>query len=100
MALETSPYDSAEYLDTAEAIDEYVLGAFETEDPAFIAYALGVVARAQNMTKLAKEVGMSRSALYRALSGQGNPEFATITKVMKALGLKMVPARNDTKTAA
>jgi probable addiction module antidote protein len=52
------------------------------------------------MTKLAKEVGMSRSALYRALSGQGNPEFATITKVMKALGLKMIPTRNDTKTAA
>jgi probable addiction module antidote protein len=100
MAVEISPYDSAEYLDTEEAVEEYLLGAFETEDPAFIAYALGVVARAQNMTKLAKEVGMSRSALYRALSGQGNPEFATITKVMKALGLKMIPTRDNTKTAA
>lgn len=100
MAMKTSPYDSAEYLDTDEGIEEYVVAAFETEDPALIAFSLGVVARAQNMTRIAKEIGMSRSALYRALSGEGNPEFATIAKVMKALGLKIVPARADGRDAA
>ncbi|HEX8044274.1 addiction module antidote protein, partial [Rhizobium sp.] len=48
-------------------------------------------ARTRNMSKLAKDVGMNRSALYRALSGEGNPEFATILKVVKALGLKLTP---------
>lgn len=100
MAMKFSEYDSAEYLGSQEAVDEYVAAAFETEDPAFIAYALGVVARAQNMTRLAKEVDMSRSALYRALSGEGNPEFATITKVMKALGLKMAPVKTGGRDAA
>lgn len=100
MVLKTSPYDSAEYLDTEEAVEEYVIAAFETEDPAFIAYALGVVARAQNMSRLAKEVGMSRSALYRALSGEGNPGFTTITKVMKALGLKMAAVKSNDLDAA
>jgi len=98
--MKTTPYDSAEYLDTDEGIEEYIVAAFETEDPAFIAYSLGVVARAQNMTRIAKDIGMSRSALYRALSGEGNPEFATIAKVMKALGLKIVPARTDGRDAA
>lgn len=100
MALKTSLYDSAEYLDTDEAIEEYIAAAFEAEDPALIAYALGVVARAQNMSKLARETGMSRSALYRALSGEGSPEFATIAKVMKALGLKMAPVRANERDAA
>lgn len=63
------PYDSAQYLDTEDAIAEYVAVAFETEDPAFIAQALGTVARARSMTRLAQQIGMSRPALYRALSG-------------------------------
>ncbi|HEY1244042.1 MAG TPA: addiction module antidote protein [Hyphomicrobiaceae bacterium] len=88
MALGTAPFDAAEVLDTEEAVVEFVAAAFETEDPAFIARALGVVARARNMSKLAEEIGMSRPALYRALSGRGNPEFATIAKIMRALGLK------------
>ena len=100
VAMKTSPYDTAEYLDSEEAVEEYIVAAFETEDPAFIAYSLGVVARAQNMTKLAKEIGMSRSALYRALSGESNPEFATIAKVMKALGLKMAPVKAGERNAA
>ena len=61
---------SAEYLDTPEAVEEYVAAAFETEDPAFIAQALGTVARARNWSKLAQDIGMSRPALYRALSGK------------------------------
>ena len=100
MALKTYPFDSAEYLDSEEAVEEYIAAAFETEDPALIAYSLGVVARAQNMSRLAKEIGMSRSALYRALSGESNPEFATIAKVMKALGLKMAPVKAGERNAA
>jgi probable addiction module antidote protein len=93
MALKTAPFDAAEVLDTEEAIEEFIAAAFETEDPAFIARALGTVARARNMSKLAEEIGMSRPALYRALSGKGNPEFATITKVMHALGLRLAPVK-------
>jgi probable addiction module antidote protein len=93
MALKIAPFDAAEVLDTEEAIEEFIAAAFETEDPAFIAQALGTAARARNMSKLAAEVGMSRPALYRALSGKGNPEFATITKVMHALGLQLMPKR-------
>lgn len=89
MVLKTKPFDAAEVLDTEEAVEEFVAAAFETEDPAFIARALGIVARARNMTVLAREIGMSRPALYRALSGEGNPEFATIVRVMQALGVKM-----------
>lgn len=71
--------------------DGYIAAAFATDDPASIARALGDVARTRNMSKLAKDVGMNRSALYRALCGEGNPEFATILKVVKALGLKLTP---------
>jgi probable addiction module antidote protein len=88
-----APWDAAEVLSTEEAIEEYIACAFETEDPAFIAEALGTVARARSMSKLAQEIGMSRPALYRALSGTGSPEFATIAKVMRALGLRMMAAR-------
>ena len=108
MALKSAPFDAAEVLDTEEAIEEFIAAAFETEDPAFIARALGTVARARNMSRLAEEIGMSRPALYRALSGKGNPEFATIAKVMRALGLKLAPmkarpgpaSRRRTKSAA
>jgi len=100
MPVKTRPYDSAAILDTAEAVDEYITAAFETEDPAFIAQALGTVARARNMTKLAQEVGMSRPALYRALSGKVSPEFATIMKVMHALGLRLAPAKTNARRRA
>jgi probable addiction module antidote protein len=100
MALKTAPFDAAEVLDTEEAIEEFIAAAFETEDPAFIARALGTVARARNMSRLAEEIGMSRPALYRALSGEGNPEFATIAKVMHALGLKLAAVKAEPKPPA
>ena len=93
MTLKTAPFDAAEVLDTEEAIEEFIAAAFETGDTAFIAKCLGIVARARNMSRLAEEIGMSRPALYRALSGKGNPEFATIAKVMRALGLKLAPVK-------
>jgi probable addiction module antidote protein len=96
----TAPFDAAEVLDTEEAIEEYLAAAFETDDPAFIARALGTVARARNMSRLAEQIGMSRPALYRALSGAGNPEFATIAKVMRALGLRLAPVKAQPQPVA
>jgi len=100
MTIETLPFDAAEVLDSDEAVEEFIMAAFETQDPAFIAKSLGAVARARNMTALARETGMSRAALYKALSGEGNPEFATILKVMKALGMALAPVVPTDKTAA
>src|SRR5689334_2542314 len=101
MTLKTAPFDAAEYLDTDEAIEEFLIAAFETGEAAFIAKSLGVVARAQNMSKLARDVGMSRAALYKALSGEGNPEFGTIMKVLDALGIRLSPTvATAEKTAA
>jgi probable addiction module antidote protein len=91
--LETEPYDSALVLDTPEAIEEYLADAFESEDIAVIAHALGVVARARGMAQLADETGLSRQALYKALSADGNPEFSTVMKVAHALGFTMKPQR-------
>ena len=89
MPLETFPYDSAEYLDSDEAIAVYLDEAFLTQDPAFITHAIGGAARARGMTQIAKDAGLSRESLYRALGENGNPEFATVLKVAKALGLRL-----------
>jgi len=66
-------------------------------DPAFVADALGVIARARGMTEVAREAGVSRESLYRALSADGNPEFATVLRVLQTLGLRLcvAPANRD-----
>jgi probable addiction module antidote protein len=87
-SVKTTRFDSAEYLDSDEAIGAYLEEALETEDPAFIAHALGTIARARGMAQIAKETGLSRESLYKALSTEGNPEFSTVVRVMKALGLR------------
>jgi probable addiction module antidote protein len=87
--VKTYPYDSADYLDSAETIAFYLEEAFATDDSAFISKALGTVARAKGMAEVARKTGLSRESLYKALSAEGNPEFATILKVMKALDLKI-----------
>lgn len=84
----TMPYDSAEYLDSHEAINAYMEEAMETNDPAFIAKALGTIARARGMSRIAKKAGLSRESLYKTLSSEGNPEFGTVIRVMHALGLR------------
>jgi probable addiction module antidote protein len=89
MPLETFPYDSAELLDTPEAVAAYLEAALETGDGAFITRAFGVIARARGMTQIAKDAGLSRESLYRALGENGNPEFSTVLKVAKALGLRL-----------
>lgn len=86
-----SPYDSADYLVSVEDAAAYLEAALEEggDDPAFVAQALGTIARSGNVSELARRAGMSREGLYKALSGDGNPSFATIMKVAKALGLKL-----------
>jgi probable addiction module antidote protein len=91
--LKTSPYDSADYLNSPEAVSAYLEEALATDDPAFIAAALGAIARARGMTEIAHKAGLSRESLYKALSAEGNPEFGTILRVMEALGLRFTVAR-------
>ncbi|MDD5387880.1 MAG: putative addiction module antidote protein [Gallionellaceae bacterium] len=91
----TRPYDAAEYLEAEEDMAAYLDAAMEDGDPRVIASALGAIARARGMTQVAKDAGLGRESLYRALSDEGNPEFATVMKVIKALGLKL---RADTIT--
>lgn len=94
MAIETKPFDPAEYLDDREALAAYLSEALETGDPAFVADSLGVIARAAGMANIAKATGLSRESLYRSLSAEGNPEFGTVLKVAEAIGVKLqaVPA--------
>ena len=84
-------YDTADYLKSDEDIGAYLDAVMEEggDDPAYVARALGTVARARNMTALACEVGMSRVGLNKALSGEGNPTLATVLKVANALGLRI-----------
>jgi len=86
-----SHYDTADYLTSEDDISSYLEAVMEEggNDPAFIAHALGVVARARNMSQLARDTGLSREGLYKALSGDGNPSFATILKIAQALGLRI-----------
>jgi len=89
MALETQPFDAAEYLVDAEAQAELLAEAFETGNSAFIANALGVVARARGMTAIARDAGVTREALYKALSETGDPKLSTLLGVLRALGVKL-----------
>lgn len=84
-------WDSAEHLQTEEDIVAYFDACLEEagDDAAFIAHALGIIARARGMSQVARDTGLARESLYKALSGEGNPEFGTILKVVKALGLKL-----------
>ena len=91
--LKLRQWDSAEHLKTEEDMVLYLQACMEEagDDAAFIAAALGDIARAKGMSQLAKETGLGRESLYKALSGEGNPSFGTILKVMHALGLKLQP---------
>lgn len=82
-----SDYDPAEDLTSDVAVVTFMAEAFATEDPAYIAHALGVVARAKGMAQIAKETGLSREQLYRSFSANGNPTLRTTMAVMKALGI-------------
>ena len=94
----TSNYDVAEHLRTPEEMAAYLEACFEEAngDAAFIAKALGDIARAKGMTQVAKDAGLSRESLYKTLSGKGSPGFDTVLKVMAALGLKLHAEPTDT----
>ena len=89
MALKTTRYDTADLLKTKKDVAAYLNAVFEEGDPALIAHALGVVARAEGMSEIAKQAGLTRPSLYKALSEDGRPEFSTVLNVLRALGLKL-----------
>lgn len=86
--VKTIPWDAAEHLKTDEDMAAYLEVAIEDGDPVVISAAIGDIARAKGMSQIARETGLGRESLYKALSPGGNPEFATILKVVRALGLK------------
>ena len=90
MADTIKPFDAADYLQDESDIAEYLTAAAEDGDPAAMAQALGVVARARSMTRLAKDTGLTREGLYKALAPGGNPSFATVAKVAGALGFPLM----------
>ncbi|MBS0461327.1 MAG: putative addiction module antidote protein [Proteobacteria bacterium] len=94
--IKTTHWDVLDHLQTDVDCQRYIEACFEEagDDPAFICKALGDVARAKGMMQLARDTGLAREALYRSLSASGNPSFATVAKVLRALGVKLtaVPA--------
>ena len=94
----TTRYDVAQHLRTREEMAAYLEACFEEAqgDASFIAKALGDIARAKGMTQVAKEAGLSRESLYKALSGERSPGFDTVLKVVQALGLRLHAAPNHT----
>jgi probable addiction module antidote protein len=87
--VKTTPFDPADYLDTPESQAELLADAAESGDARYIAVALGAIARARGMTQVSKDAGVTREALYRALSADGDPRLSTLLGVVKALGLKI-----------
>ena len=89
MALKTTPFDAAEYLNTPEAIAAYLNDAIANGDADELIAALGTVARAKGMSEIARSTGLGRESLYKALSGDSNPAFATVNRVITSLGLRV-----------
>lgn len=108
MTVTLSRFDPTEYLDDAEEMAAYLEDALASGDIGVFTDALGVLARAKGMSQLARDTGLSRTALYRSLSENGRPEFLTVVKVMKAVGVTLTAtplasrpsaARNETSDA-
>lgn len=92
MSTETfSRFDPADYLNTVEDVAAYLEAVIDEgdDDPTVITQALGAIARSRNLSEIARQAGMSREGLYKALSANGNPSFATVIKVSRALGLRV-----------
>ena len=89
MPLKTIPFDGSEFFETEESQMELLEAAFETGDAGYVAHVFGVIARARGMTSIAKQAGVTREALYKALSDDGDPKLSTLLGVAKALGLKL-----------
>lgn len=89
MTLETFPFDPADYLKTPESQAYLLQDAIEEGNPAYLANVLGIIARARGMTDTAAKAGVTREALYKALSTKGDPKLSTLLGVLRALGLRM-----------
>jgi probable addiction module antidote protein len=97
---ETLPFDAAQYLTDRESQVELISDALASGDANYIAVALGTVARARGMTKVADEAGVSRAALYKALAEGGDPQLSTLLGVLKALGIKLTAVQRESELAA
>ncbi len=89
MKTKTRVYDAAEYLATEDEMAAYLEAALEDGEPSLVVQALGSIAKARGMSQIARETGLGRESLYKALSIGGNPEFATVLKVVRALGFRL-----------
>jgi probable addiction module antidote protein len=89
----TKRWDAADHLERPSDIAAYLEAALEHGDPALVASALGDIARAKGMAEIAREAGLGRESLYKALSADGNPELGTFLRVIRALGLELRVAR-------
>jgi len=85
----SAPFDAAKYLDSDEAVAEYISEELLTGDIDTITHAIGVAARARGMSEIARQTGLSRESLYKALSGEGHPQFETIAHLLQPLGLRL-----------
>jgi probable addiction module antidote protein len=92
MAIEIKDYNPFDYLETKEEVSEYLNNAYLDDDPRVFLVALGYLAKKQGMSEVAKKAGLNRESLYKALAGDGNPRFSTVSKVIKALGCKLAIA--------
>lgn len=97
MAIETVPFDASEFLGSEESQAELIADAFQSGDTAYIRHALNVVARARGMTSVAREAGVTREALYKALGHSGDPKLSTLLGLTRALGVQLTarPAAAD-----
>lgn len=102
MLEEITPFDAADYLETADEVAQFLSLAFASANPGYIANALGVVARAEGMSEVARKTGLSREALYRSLTENGNPTLKSVLLVLNALGLTLAvqPKSAALETAA
>jgi probable addiction module antidote protein len=99
MTLKTTRWETTDYLKTPEARAAYLEAALQENDPAFFQHALGTVARAQGMQDIAGKSQTTRAGLYKALSSEGNPEFATVLRVVNALGYRLAIVRKKKPVA-
>jgi probable addiction module antidote protein len=97
--LKTTRFEAADYLDSEKKQAAYITAALETGDAAFVRDALGIVAKARGMGQVAKTADLNRESLYKALGETGNPEFGTVMRVMRALGLTLAAHPAERKRA-
>jgi probable addiction module antidote protein len=100
MTIKIAKWDTADYLKTKEDVAGYLDAALEDGDPQLVKLALSNIARAKGMTEVAKQAHLGRASLYKALSPDGNPEFATVAKVLKTLGLRLSVATETMRRPA